>query len=413
MNIMQRALARIFGSAPASSRLLVPSYFNAPFAQGWIASVRECNDASLLAFSAVFACVSIISSDLAKLPVRVLRTRPDGGTEAVPDHPVARLLARPNPYQTRVDFFQQWLASMLLSGNGYAFKSRSAAGAVAALHVLDPARVRVLVADDGAAFYEITSPQGTATLPASEVVHHRVFTAAHPLSGISPMYAAASSAAVGARIVMNSNRFFANAARPSGALLAPGKISKETAQRLKEEFARNYSGDNTGSPAVLSEGLTWTSMTLTASDSQLIEQLRYSVEDVARAFRVPSFLLGDMTKATYRNSEQLMRLYYSGCLQYHIEALEARLDADLGIEAGHGVEFDLDALLRSDSAGRFEVYKAGIGSGVLTINEARRSEGLPPVAGGDVPFIQVQNVPLSVAASAKAPPAPTPPVSAP
>ena len=412
MNVMQR-IRRAFVGAPSSAPSVWTPWHTAPFSAGWLPNIRECNDASLLAFSAVFACVSIISSDLAKLPVRVLRTRPDGGTEAVPDHPVARLLARPNPYQTRVDFFQQWLASMLLSGNGYAFKSRSAAGAVAALHVLDPARVRVLVADDGAAFYEITSPQGTATLPASEVVHHRVFTAAHPLSGISPMYAAASSAAVGARIVMNSNRFFANAARPSGALLAPGKISKETAQRLKEEFARNYSGDNTGSPAVLSEGLTWTSMTLTASDSQLIEQLRYSVEDVARAFRVPSFLLGDMTKATYRNSEQLMRLYYSGCLQYHIEALEARLDADLGIEAGHGVEFDLDALLRSDSAGRFEVYKAGIGSGVLTINEARRSEGLPPVAGGDVPFIQVQNVPLSVAASAKAPPAPTPPVSAP
>lgn len=398
MNLMQRIRRAFIGAPPGGAPAVWTPWHNAPFSQGWLANVRECNDASLLAFSAVFACVSIISSDLAKLPARVLKTRPDGGTEAVPEHPVARLLNRPNGYQTRVDFVQQFVASLLLAGNAYAFKARDAKGAISALHVLDAARVRALLTDAGEAFYEYAGPSGKATLPASEVIHHRVFTAGHPLAGISPMYAAGPSAAVGATITTHARRFFGNSARPSGTLNAPGKISKETAQRLKEDWTRNYSGEGFGTPAVLSEGLTWAPMSLSLADAQLIEQLRYSVEDVARAFRVPSFLLGDMTKATYRNSEQLMRLYYSGCLQYHIEALEARLDADLALEAGHEVEFDLDALLRSDSAGRFEVYKAGIGSGVLTINEARRAEGLKPVEGGDTPMIQSQNVPLSMAA---------------
>ena len=164
---------------------------------------------------------------------------------------------------------------------------------------------------------------------------------------------------------------------------------------------RNFSGDNTGAPAVLGEGLSWESMTMNAVDAQLIEQLRWSVEDVARAFRVPSFMLGEMTKATFRNTEQLGQLYLQGCLGYHVEALEARLDADLALEDGTEVEFDLSAILRSDSEARFTTYAKAIGAGVMTVNEVRAVEGFPPIAGGDVAFIQVQNVPLSVAASGK------------
>jgi HK97 family phage portal protein len=384
----------------------------------------------LLSFSAVYSCVNVISSDIAKLPVKLWRKLPAGGRELAINHPIYGVLQSPNPYQTHVDFFSFFLVSLLLAGNAYAIITRDQRGVPARMDVLNPYYVRPLVAETGDIFYQVTRSNSTALVPAEmleegfvvparDIIHHRIMCVDHPLVGVTPLYAAAMSATVGVKANAASAEFFANMARPAGILTAPGKVSPELAKRLTEEWDKNYGPGKSGKTAMLGDGLKWERITLSAVDSQLIDLLRWGVSDVARVYRVPSFLLGDLDKVTYRNSETLMRAYYSGCLQYHIEALEARLDTAFNLASDVEIEFDIDAILRSDLDVRFTAYKEGIQSGFLTINEARAQEGLKKVDGGDEPMMQVQFAPLSTldgsqvnqpppAAPAPEPPAPPP-----
>jgi HK97 family phage portal protein len=391
---------------------LLPS-IHEPFLGAWQRNLSCANPVSLLAFSAVYACINVISSDIGKLPVRVWRSREDGGRELQPRHPIDRLLRSPNHYQTTVDFIQQLKVSVLLAGNAYVYLIRDDRGVVSEMHVLNPSYVTPLVAEDGSVYYQLNRSQSHPLtgignedrwiLPARDIMHHRVMTVDHPLVGVSPMFAAAMSAAVGAGITAASQNFFQNSARPAGVLTAPGKIDKELAERLKTDWERSYGAGGQGRTAVLGSGLEWKPLTMTAVDAQLIEQLRWSIEDVARVFRVPTFLLGDLTKASYRNSEQMMRTYYSGCLSYHLEALEARFARAFDLAADVYIEFDVNALLRTEMDVRFTAYQSALSSGWLSINDVRAKEGEAKLKGGDEPLVQMQYVPLSMAAKGPAP----------
>ena len=376
----------------------------------------------LLSFSAVYGCVNIISSDIGKLPINLWRKLDSGGRKIADDHPIYAVLQNPNPYQTHVDFFAYFLVSLLLAGNAYALLTRDGRGVVKRMDILNPYFVRPLVAETGDVYYQISrsnslslvadfQPQeGHYVVPASEVIHHRMMCVDHPLIGVTPLYAAAMSAAMGVKAVSSAAEFFANMARPSGVLSAPGKVSKELADRLREEWEANYGPGKSGKTAMLGDGLKWEAIALSAVDSQLLDLLKFGVADVARVYRVPSFLLGELDKVTYRNSETLMRTYYSGCLQYHLEALEARLTQAFALATDVELEFDIDAILRAEIDVRYAAYEKGIQSGFLTINEVRATEGWPKVDGGDEPMMQVQYAPLSTLDGTQLqPPAPTAP----
>lgn len=353
----------------------------------------------LTAFSAVFACVSIISSDVARLPVTVWQTRPDNGRDPVTGSAVARVLRRPNPYQTRSDFMQYALACVLLEGNFYALVERDGTGAPMALHPLQPFTVEPRIAEDGAVYYRIKSDRlagvdSDFVAPARDVFHHRTQTLTHPLVGVSPITAAAVSAGTGLRILNQSDRFFANLSRPSGIVSTDKVLSKEALARVKSIWTAAQTGGRFGSVAFFDAGLKWQPLTMTASDAQLIEQLKFSVGDVARAYRVPTFLLGDLGGATYKNAETLMGVYYQQTLSWHCESLENRLDDFFALPPGQYVEFDLDQLLRAEYRERIEAKSRGVQQGIFTPNEARISEGLNPMPGGDSLFMQTQMMPL-------------------
>jgi HK97 family phage portal protein len=365
-----------------------------------------CNDPSLLTFSAVYACITVISGDVAKLGLYLYSRDAEGVRELAARHPISNVLRRPNDYQTQLELIQQMMISTLGSGNAYLLKRRDQRGVVNALYLLDPHQVRPVVTPEGSVFYSLGGDMRLAgvasgeqiVVPASEIIHHRINAFAHPLLGTTPLVAASMSASVGLNIMQNSQAFFANMSRPGGVLSAPGKISEPMATRLRTEWEKNYGGSNIGKIAVLAEGLKFDgTATVNAVDSQLIDQLRWSVEDVARVFRVPGFMLGDLSKVTYRNSEQLQRTYYSGCLQFHLEALEARLHQGFELDDSHFVEFDLDNLLRTEIDVRFDAYQKAINAGFYSINDARRREDMPPVDGGDEPLVQAQYRPLSAA----------------
>jgi hypothetical protein len=174
-------------------------------------------------------------------------------------------------------------------------------------------------------------------------------------------------------------------------------LQRQKAEEMKERWQRIYAGEEgAGDVAVLEEGLQWKPLTMTAVDAQLIDQLRYSVEDVARVYRVPLFMLGDLTKVNYNSSEQLTRIYWAGCLSAHMQALEWRLSHFFGMDGRKEyLEFDLDALFKAEEQSRIETLSRSVQGGLRSNNEARRVLGLNPVAGGDTVFMQQQMVPVS------------------
>jgi HK97 family phage portal protein len=376
------------------------------------------SSAELVAFSAVYACTTIISGDVAKMPLQVFKVdMTTDARELQRGHYYAELMRAPNDYQTAIDFLQLFMLSVLLQGNGYAFCRFDLRGRVSEMHVLDPRTTRVHVEPaSGAVFYKTGSNalaglDGDVMVPERFIIHHRLpLLPSHPLVGVTPVFAAAASSAVGLHILRNSQSFFGNASRPAGVITAPGKVSPDTATRLKEDWDNNYSGQRYGKTAVLPDGLKWEPLTITAQDAQLIEQLRWSVEDVGRVFRVPPILLGDSSKTTYRNTEQLGRQYLVGCLGYHLEALEQRFRRAFGFAPNMELRFDLSTLLRAEIDVRYAAYQTALQSAWTTINEVRAQEGLAPLEGGDEPHIQMQYVPLSDSGKAPAipPPAPAP-----
>lgn len=384
---------------------------------GWFSIIREAwggawqqnvaVDApkNILAFSAVFSSVTIIASDIAKLCIDLVEEDDSGiCTPVVGTSPYWAVLLKPNPYQTRLQFIASWIVSKLLNGNAYVLKSRDRRGIVTELYVLDAQHVKTLIAENGDVYYEIARDDlarvgGPKTVPASEIIHDRMVCLWHPLVGVSPIYACGASATMGNRIQANSTQFFENMSRPGGVLTAPTKISDETAARLKKTFEDNFAGKNIGRIMVAGDGLNYQATPgIPAEDAQLIEQLRWTVEDVARAFHMPLYKLGGPVPVG-STVEALHQMYYSDCLQSLIESLEACLDEGLGLPDSYYTQLDLDGLLRMDNSALIKAEAEAVKGGVKAPNESRRRLNLPPVPGGASPYLQQQN--YSLAALAK------------
>lgn len=360
----------------------------------------------VLSFHAVYACITLIASDIAKLRVKLVERDADGIWVETTSPAWSPVLNRPNAYQTRIQFFEYWMLSKLITGNTFVLKARDQRNVVTRLYVLDPRRVTPLIADDGSIFYELSTgdmpglPGGasdTVRVPAREIIHDRFNCLFHPLIGTSPLMASGLAATQGLRIQESATKFFANRAMPGGILTAPGAISNETATRLKEHWSENYSGEKFGNVAVLGDGLKFEPITMTATDAQLIEQLKWTSEIVCSCFHVPPYKIGVGSMPTNNNVQTLNVEYYSQCLQSLIEAAEECLDEGLGIgwSFGIGTEFDVDNLLRMDTLTQMDAIERGTRSGVLSPNEGRRRLELPPVKGGDTPYMQQQNFSLA------------------
>jgi HK97 family phage portal protein len=366
----------------------------------------EVRQADVLANPTVFSCISRIATDIAKLRLRLVELDKAAAIWVETESPAySPVLRKPNHFQTRIEFIASWMMSKLAFGNAYVLKVRDARGVVVGLYVLNPSRVKVLVSENGDVFYELSQDhladiqQTQIVVPAREIIHDRMNALFHPLVGLSPIYAAGLAATQAQRIQNSSAQFFGNGARPSGVLTAPGEIEQATAERLKAYWEAEFSGQNTGKIAVLGDGLSYAPMMMSSVDAQLIEQLKWSAETICGCFGVPAYLVGVGQAPLNNNAQTLREVYYSQCLQIHIEQIEALLDEGLEIKAPKGAEFDLDDLLRMDGAALAEVAKTLVGAGVMAPNEARRKFALPPAKGGDAPFMQEQNWSLEDLAS--------------
>lgn len=371
-----------------------------PFTGAWQRNITQ-DRASLLSFSPVYCCVTGIASDIAKLRIKICEEEEGIWTEITKKSPWRKLLRKPNHYQVCLKFMEQWVLSKLLNGNTYVLKERDARGIVNALYVLNPTRVKILLADNGDVFYELCQDNLSQVfeqivVPASEIIHDSMPGLFHPLVGTSPLYACALSVDMGTSIQQHSQSFFLNKAMPGGQLTAPGRISDETAKRLREQFEQKFSGTNRGRIFVTGDGLKFEPFTMTAEQSELVEQLKWSVSDVARAFHYPEYKLGGPLPPYSGNMQALTLSYYTDCLQPIIESAESHLDDGLELPLSQGTEFDLDNLLRMDTAALFESNNKA--AGWMKVDEMRFRANLPPVKGGDSPYLQQQNFSLEALA---------------
>jgi HK97 family phage portal protein len=392
-----------------------------PYTGAWQHNAEIATGAALT-YSAVFACVTLIASDIAKLGLRLVEVDDDGIWTETTSPAFSPVLRRPNRYQNRIKFIEHWLTSKLIHGNTYVLKERDQRGIVTALYVLDPTKVTPLVATNGDIYYELRRDDlsgvhgdNAIAVPAREIIHDLMVALYHPLIGVSPIYACGIAALQGLSIQTNSNKFFANGSNPGGVLTAPGAIDDATAKRLKDYWDAEFTGNNVGKVAVLGDGLKYEKMAVNATDAQLIEQLRWTADTVCSCFHIQPYMISVGPPPPYANIEPLNIQYYSQCLQSLIENLELCLDEGLELPKPYGAEINLDDLMRMDSVTKTTSASSAVSSG-MTINEARKKYfDLGPVPGGNTPYLQQQMWPLDQLGArsipsipAALPPAPTP-----
>lgn len=413
MNKALQALA--LGLAPKRKFLSPPDegswirLIGEPWIGAWQQDASERPE-TLLAYAPAFTCITLIAGDVSKLGLRLVQDTGNDIWAPVENPAFSPVLRKPNHFQNRIQFIESWLLSKLSRGNTYVLKGRDNRGVVNKLYVLDPNRTQPMIGEDGSVFYRLNCDklagvtEDDVYVPAREIIHDRFNTLYHPLVGLSPIYASAVAASQGLKIQKTSSLFFANGARPSGILTAPGEIDQANVDRLKTYWETNFTGTNAAKLAVLGDGLQYTQLTMNSVDAQLIEQLKWTAETVCSTFHVPTFMAGVGAMPTYNNVEALWQQYYSQCLQIHIESIELCLDEGLGIGQGvttngtvYGTEFDIDALLRMDKATQVKSLVEAL-KGIMTPDEARAKLGYGPKPGGGQVYLQQQNYSLEALA---------------
>lgn len=356
------------------------------------------NPISAQRVSAVAACRQKIAGSISTLRLDVLQTTGDSEVKLPRDALWYLLNEQPHEQFTATSHWDNKVSEQLLRGDGFTWIRRRMNGSVAALQPLPWGAVQPWRMPDGSVRYYITMPEfGVTTwLDPADILHFP----GHGFDGVRSMSVIAYGAknAIGNALAMDdySGKFFANGAHPSFILEAATKMGEEQISRLQAAFQNKYSGSENyhRTPLVLTEGLKARELSLSAEDAQLLEARKFQVVDIARAFGVPPHMIGETTgsSAVGAGYEQQARDFVMHTLRLHLKRLEQELNRKLfPRDNGKFVRFDLGDLIEGDSKAQADYNRAalggpGSGPGWLTVNEVRRTKGLPPVEGGDVIF---------------------------
>ena len=373
-----------------------------------------------LANPSVFAVVSRIAQDIAKIAQPLLLEQDDNGFWfETTNSAYSPVLRRPNRYQTPQQFYEQWMLSKLLYGNTYVFNERDDRSVVRAQYVLDPLKVKTLIAPDGSVYYELQSNDLAGLAAASEPIvvsareigHDRWNCLFHPLQGVSPLYSLSGAVTQAQAIQASSTTFFAKGGRPAGMLSAPTKLDPASADRIKATLA-NF---KTGEIMLTDQGMVYHDIGGSAVESELIAQLGWTEEKICEVFGIPISIVNTNKQPPYANAEASQLQYKSQTIEPHSTSIAAVQGAALDLPLYLKLEFDDTLLIWMDTATRTTAAKTAIAAG-MSVNEVRDTYyGLGPVPGGDLPYLQQQYYPISELAdrTARAPvPAVPPPAAA-
>lgn len=363
-------------------------------------SGERITETSVLGLSTAWACVNLLAGTIGSLPLMVYRTSSAGVRTVARDHALYRILHdAPNVEQTSLDFWEGTAASLELKGNSIARKMKGSVGQVVGLDPMSWDYVSVSRGDDGGIVYKVDGD----TFRADDVLHIRGFGGS-PLGGLSTIAFGANAFGMARSVDRAAGTVFANGVRPSGVLMSNEKLDKTRRDLLEELLREKFAGAmNTGRPMLLDNGLTWQALTINPNDAEMLASRGFSVEEICRIFGVPPHLIGHTAGNTQLGSsiEQQTLGFQTFTLRKRLRRIELAIQQQLltaaDVAAGITVEFNMEGILRGDSAARSAFYASALQNGWMTINEVRRMENLPPIDGGDVPHLQMQQVPVTAA----------------
>lgn len=345
------------------------------------------NEKTAQSVSAVYACVQAIAETTASLPL-ILFKREGEDRKRASDHPLYTVLHdMANPEQTALEAREYLQACVLLRGNAFARIGRGMDGQVRELWPLSPDRVTVLRAA-GKLAYDYTDGDGTLhRLLSHEVLHLRHRLGNDGVLGVSPIAAARGVVELAVAESEHGVNTFRNGAKLLGVLKFPGVLRAEQRAAIKESWGSQYAGaGNAGRTAILEGGVDFQSVSMSLEDAEWIASRQFSVEEVARLFRVPPTVIGDLRHGNYSNSVEMARQFVTMTLRRHLVAWEQAIAKQLLTEESRRIYFaehQIEGLLRGDSVNRADFYNKGITSGWLLPSEARRLENLPTIEGID------------------------------
>lgn len=344
--------------------------------------------------AAVATAVKILSETVASLPLQVY-TRRDGFNEPASDHPYQYLLHdSPNDWTTSFIWRELGMAHVALWGNHYARLEWSRGGQLLGIYQLMPWQVAPY-RKAGAIRYRITLDDGQEDLPAEEVLHIAGLSY-DGLKGLSVIRDHARNTVGLAQEAENFGaRFLANDARPGVALEHPSNLTDAAAQRLRESFSANYGGKNRSKPMVLEEGMKLKEIGIPSEDVEFIQTRNYQRSEIFGLYRIPAHLSGDSEKQTSWGTgiEQMDIGFIKHCIRPWLVRWEQELNRKIfGRRNKYFCEFNIEGFLRGDFKTRMDGYDKATGGPIMTVNEARRKENLPPLPGGDMRLMPVNNM---------------------
>lgn len=341
----------------------------------------------------VFRCVRLLAETISTLPLHVYRMDGDRPVPAKGFRLYELLHHQPNALMTSTTMIEMMMASCLLRGEAFARVVRSDwDGSVMEIIPIHPDRVTVQVKPGGRELQYLIDG-GDLVLHTGEVWHVIAFTL-DGIRALTPIALNRNTVGLALAAEAHGAHVFAQAARPSGVLVHPGKMKPDAKQRLADSWQKSFSGQGVGRVAVLEEGMEWKPLTMTSEDAQYIQTRQFQAREIALMFGVPPHKVGDLGRATWANIEHQNIEWVQDTLRAWVKKFEATARRDLLLPSerdNYKIEFSLDGLLRGDTKTRYESYSVAIQSGLMSPNEARRLENLPPYEGGDE-FIRPLNM---------------------
>ena len=382
-------LSRLFPSRASPKN----SFWSSPYSFffGASSSGKAVNEKTALQTTAVYACVRILAETIASLPLHTYRYS-TGGKEKAQDHPLYYLLhSEPNPEMTSFVFRETLMGHLLLWGNAYAQIIRDGRGRVLGLYPLLPSKMLVNRTDQGILFYQYEKDGRTYFLPNTEVLHIPGL-GFDGLVGYSPIAMAKNAIGMAIATEEYGAKFFANGASPGGVLEHPGVVKDPG--KIRESWNAVYQGSgNAHRVAVLEEGMKFQPIGIPPEQAQFLETRKYQLNEIARIFRIPPHMIGDLEKSSFSNIEQQSLEFVMYTLDPWVIRWEQAISRVLFSDSEkrqYFVKFNVDGLLRGDYQSRMNGYAVGRQNGWLSANDIRELENLnriSPELGGDLYLI--------------------------
>ena len=377
------------------------------FYMGGSTSGKTVTERSAMQMTAVYSCVRILAEAIAGLPLHVYRYNSDGGKEKAIDHSLYLILHdEPNPEMSSFVFRETLMTHLLLWGNAYAQIIRNGKGEVVALYPLMPNRMTVDRDSSGQLFYSYqmnnsdapTMKAGTVILKPSDVLHIPGL-GFDGLVGYSPIAMAKNAIGLAIATEEYGAKFFANGATPGGLLEYPGTVKDP--DRVRESWNKGFSGSqNAGKVAILEEGMKYTPISIAPEQAQFLETRKFQINEIARIFRVPPHMVGDLEKSSFSNIEQQSLEFVKYTLDPWVVRWEQSLSRALFTpeeKKQYFFKFNVEGLLRGDYQSRMNGYATARQNGWMSANDIRELENLdriPAEEGGDLYLINGNMLPL-------------------